>query len=470
MTHHFEPWEPGVRLADKWTDIFREDPAVHVSIMLSVAAACFQGFLKDHIGGPLPYALADGFFLLAFMWWFATRALSREPLLVTPRGSMQTTLLLITLLPALYLAVPGTPLLIQLAGLRAWSLFPLACIMALSVIRNSAQARAHVAVVLGLCLVTAIYGIIQYRLGPGSPLAGGAFSTERHGSTVFYFVQGQASQFRAFSTFTFPAPFAGMMVFGMILAAGGALNQFRPFKHRIALAMLIPILFIAMTLSGTRAALIELVLGLMVVAFLRGFSVMQVLLAIPLTLALHFAVVLTSGHAVSRFGSIFTQEGALWTYVAQPMVVAWRIMGQHPFGVGLGRTGVGVPFLITSHMPVGYFIFSDGDIGRAAVDMGALGLLVLAFVIFGLLPLTLKAARMLVGHEEEGVGVGAGALVLSGGVIILIGSPLSAAPHGIIWWFFLGVVIKLALLRSRADAEEPTEEAAQDEEPVAGSG
>ena len=68
--------------------------------------------------------------------------------------------------------------------------------------------------------------------------------------------------------------------------------------------------------------------------------------------------------------------------------------------------------------------------------------------------LTLRAARLLVGSDEEGLAIGAGALVLSGGVIILVGSPLSTAPHGIIWWFYLGALIKLALLRSRAEAAE----------------
>ena len=113
MTSHFVPWDPGVRLANKWTDVFRADPAVHFGIIGSIAAACFQGWLKDRIGGVLPYALSDGFFVFAFMWWLATRAFRRDALLVTPRGPMQITLLLVTLLPAMYLAVPGTPFFIQ---------------------------------------------------------------------------------------------------------------------------------------------------------------------------------------------------------------------------------------------------------------------------------------------------------------------------------------------------------------------
>src|SRR5579859_1448653 len=176
MSYDFEPWDPGVHLADRWTDVFRQDFPVHFGIMASIATGCFQGWLKDHLGGILPYALSDGFFVFAFMWWLATRAFRRDALLVTPRGPMQITLLLVTLLPATYLALPGTPLIIEAAGLRAWSLFPLACIMALTVTLNAAQIRVYVAVILTLCVITAVYGILQYQGGPGGPLAGGALA------------------------------------------------------------------------------------------------------------------------------------------------------------------------------------------------------------------------------------------------------------------------------------------------------
>jgi hypothetical protein len=453
-----EAMVPGRRhLRDHWTDIFRADFPIHFGIMGSIATACFQGWLKDRVGGPLPYALSDGCFLFAFVWWFGTRAFRRDAMLITPRGAMLTTLLLVTLVPALYVAVPGTPLVVQLAGLRAWSLYPIGCIMALSIVRNAGQVRAYVGLILLLCVITAVYGILQYRAGPESALAGGAFAAERHGASVYYAVQGQESQFRAFSTFTFPAPFAGMMVYGMILAAGSALNSYRRLRQRVAYAALIPLLFVAMTVSGTRAALVTLALGLGVVGLLRGFKLAQVLVAIPIMAAFHLGTLITSGRAAVRFGTIFNQESHLWLYVLQPVVTAWRTLLEHPVGLGLGRTGVGVPFAIVSRMPPHYFIFSDGDIGRAAVDMGALGLVVLAFIVLGLLPLAFKATRMLLGTDEEEIGLGIGALVLSGGVIILIGSPLSSAPHGIIWWFFLGALVRLAMLRSQADAEEGEE-------------
>jgi hypothetical protein len=41
-------------------------------------------------------------------------------------------LLTIVLVPFLYVLVPGTPMLIKLAGLRGWSLFPVAALIGLT--------------------------------------------------------------------------------------------------------------------------------------------------------------------------------------------------------------------------------------------------------------------------------------------------------------------------------------------------
>jgi cell division protein FtsW (lipid II flippase) len=99
-------------------------------------------------------------------------------------------------------------------------------------------------------------------------------------------------------------------------------------------------------------------------------------------------------------------------------------------------------------MPYNYFVFSDGDIGRAAVELGLMGLIVLAFVIFGLLPRLARVARRFAHGLESDLALGIGALVLSSGVVILIGSPLSTTPHAIIWWFLFGALIRLWIQRA----------------------
>ena len=60
--------------------------------------------------------------------------------------------------------------------------------------------------------------------------------------------------------------------------------------------------------------------------------------------------------------------------------------------------------------------------------------------------------RHLVGSQAEDVGLGCGALIISTGVLLLIGSPLSSVPHATIWWFLLGALLKLSMLRSEDEA------------------
>ena len=60
--------------------------------------------------------------------------------------------------------------------------------------------------------------------------------------------------------------------------------------------------------------------------------------------------------------------------------------------------------------------------------------------------LVARATRALVGTPSEDLALGLGALVLAFGVMVLIGSPLSAVPHATIWWFVLGALLKLTVL------------------------
>lgn len=443
--------EPPVRDApapgppDRWTDVLRYDGAVHALLMASITAATFQGYLKDRIAGPLPYVLADLCLAGAAVLWFGGMALRRAPL-VGPGRAVPLMLLLIVV-PALYLLHPGAPLVIELAGLRAWSLFPLAGLIALTTIRTRGQVRAYVGLILALCVVTAIYGIVQYRAGPQAALEVSELANIRHGASVFYEIMGSSrSEFRAFSTFTFPAPFAGMMVFGILLATGIATSRAVSRGRRVLAACLIPLFFAGMTVSGTRAAVLILGLGLLVLGWQRGLSLGQLAL-IPLFLvAVHLGTVLTAGAIVSRWQTVALQEGLLWTYVWAPLTVAGRAIAEQPLGFGLGRSGVGVPFQIFRSMPAGFFRGSDGDVGRAGVELGVVGLLLLAVLVIGLLPYAAHAARALRGTASDAAALGMGALIVSTGLVLLIGSPLTSAPHGTIWWFFLGALLKLALL------------------------
>ena len=461
-----------VRLENRWTDIFRADSFVHVALMGSIVASTFQGYLKDRIGGPLPYALADAFFMTAAALWFGSLVIRHEPL--RGPGAVPIRLLAIALVPTIYLLYPGAPLLIELAGLRSWVEFPVGCLIALTIIRSPGQARAYVGLILVLCLITGLYGIQQFRSGPEAALNIGNLAQARHGSTTFYFIPGSGrTGFRAFSTFTFPAPFGMMMVFGILLAMGIVAARTQRKGARITAGLLVPVMFLAMTVSGTRAALLILIGGLGILAFLRRLSVVQIMVVPLLGLVFHLASVITSGGAFERFQTLLLEEGLFWRYVAAPITIAGRALMEHPFGLGLGRSGVGVPFQMYLAQPKGFFVGSDGDVGRAAVEMGIVGLVLLGVIIIGLLPYTRRAATELVGTESEDLALGIVPLLIATGLGVMIGSPFASAPHGIMWWVLLGAVIKLAMIaeedRRNAAAVEAAD-AADEAPPPPGPG
>ena len=448
-----EPYYGASGMQDRWTDILRADTLVHLCLLGAIAGGCFQGWLKDRFAGPLPYALSDGLFMLAFLLWFASIVVFRRPMFVTPRASKTDVMLVfIIALPFLYVPIFPAPLAVIFAGLRAWVAFPVAALIGLSITKSAGQVRAYIGLILVLCVITAVYGIIQYRAGPDVALGTG-LGQMRHGVTLIYLTQSGQQAFRAFSTFTFPAPFAAWMVSGILMAAGIVASRRYPTHWRIAALALTPLFFVAMTLSGTRAALLTLLLGLLVIGWLRGSAGPQLVLVALLLFAMHLAVVLSAGSVLDRFTSIVLQEGLLWRYLTLPIQTGFASLQQHLFGVGLGRTGVGVPLAVTVSMGPRYFVFADGDTGRAAVEMGLLGLSWLGVVVFGLLPRAYRAVRAIAATPDSDLAFGIGALVLSTGAVILIGSPLSTTPHALVWWFLFGAIIKLAQLRAEAEAD-----------------
>ena len=432
-----------VQLEDRWTDVFRRDTIVHLGIMGSIVAGTFQGYLKDRIAGPLPYALAELFFIAAFVVWFGGLAIRKTP--IRGPGIVPMAVLIAVIVPILYLIHPGAPLTVELAGLRAWAEFPIACLMALTVIRSRGQVRAYVGLILILCVITAIYGIYQYWTGPNVLVSAGGLALERHGSSVFYRTGGE-TDFRAFSTFTFPAPFANMMVFGILLGMGAVLSDAWSRRTRMLIGLLLPLFFLGITVSGTRAALVILLLGLGVIGWYRGLGA-RVLLVLPLLLiAVYAGALLTQGKSFVRWQSLLLQEGLLWTYVWAPITIAARTLAEFPFGMGLGRSGVGVPYMIFRSYPSGYFRGSDGDIGRAAVEMGIFGVILLLIIVVALLPHAASAAKRLRSTQAQDLGLGIGAVVIATGALVIIGSPLSSVPHATIWWFLLGALLKVRMM------------------------
>ena len=74
--------------------------------MASITLGVFQGYLKDRIAGPIPYALAEAAFVAALFWWFASLTLRGGT--IRGPGHVPALLLVMIVVPALYLKIaPG---------------------------------------------------------------------------------------------------------------------------------------------------------------------------------------------------------------------------------------------------------------------------------------------------------------------------------------------------------------------------
>jgi hypothetical protein len=80
--------------------------------------------------------------------------------------------------------------------------------------------------------------------------------------------------------------------------------------------------------------------------------------------------------------------------------------------------------------------------------MGLIGIAVLFLVLMGLLPYVTRAARALMGTDTEDLSLGIAPLLLATGLGVLVGSPIASAPHGIMWWFLAGTLLKLFMIRA----------------------
>ncbi|MFQ6047475.1 MAG: hypothetical protein ACE5PT_14145, partial [Gemmatimonadales bacterium] len=144
---------------------------------------------------------------------------------------------------------------------------------------------------------------------------------------------------------------------------------------------------------------------------------------------------------------VLAEEGLIWSRVYAPIYVGVTSLAEQPFGLGLGRSAVGVPFFMVRSYPEGFFRGADGEVGRAAVELGVFGIALLAIIAVGLIPYAARATRALRNTEAQDVALGTAALIVPTAILFLVGTPISSVPQATIWWFMLGGLLKLWMLR-----------------------
>lgn len=187
-----------------------------------------------------------------------------------------------------------------------------------------------------------------------------------------FFINGH---WRKFSIFSDPVAFAYNMVAAGVFCVGMLFSHLKLFK-KIVLGIMALTFFMAMLFSGTRGAyvLIPASLILLIIMNLNKNMIVFSLVAGSLMGALIFMP--SSSPSIQRFQSAFRpSEDASFNVRAENQKRIQPFIQTHPFGGGLGSTGVwGARFSPNSFL--GSFPPDSGYV-RVAVESGSIGLILI---------------------------------------------------------------------------------------------
>ncbi|MCX7752083.1 MAG: O-antigen ligase family protein [Blastocatellia bacterium] len=429
----------------EWAILWRHEKLIHLSLVGAILIGFVLAPIKDRYPSPASYFLFDILFALALFFWATTRVRRGRGLL--PATPVTKILLIFFALCAMYALFPGIPLPIGLAAFRGWCFFSLAYLLGYDITRSGRHVRAYLLIVILLSVLAGLYGIYQYVAGIESAIPDDELAAERHRFATYVTPTGEV-EFRIFSTFVSAGAFGSMMAYASALALILSLDREITPSVRFFLRLGIVPMMTSLVLTGTRAALVMVLIGLVLLWWHRRSVRVYLVAMVLLSLGMRVGIDLTEGRAAERFASL-ADVGLILGRVSNPLHAGFQALLDAPWGHGLGRTGHGVPFFMGRWYPTFHPIFADGDFGRILVEMGVIGLVMLALLLGTALRSAWRALQRLKGtpDEEIALAIVCGAFMVSAGT--LVGSPLLSIPHGMLWWFFLGAVLKLADLERR---------------------
>lgn len=460
MTHteSVRPLPAGAQQAgtflSRLVQLFAHNHLGNLFFILAIVIGFFHGWLKLRYRTGLTTFAFD---IPLFLGLIATLAKvpQMDPWIPNSRVGMALKAFLATCL--LYLIMPfGVPLLVGLSALRAWCFIPLSFVLGYHLVRSVRQVEVYFWIIIILAAITAVYGMRQTEAEIRAKMAEDAEYAARFFNTFYSNSKGE-SQLRVFSTFVTAAAFGGTMAYTVMFAISRFSVVGNSWKERIILLALAAPMAYGIVLSGSRTSMFMMATGLMFTAWYRR-SLLQYIV-VPALVLLAFKLSQESaggGSSLERFGVLTDPQSFIGrvSIVVLPMLYS---MATLPFGGGLGRSGHGIPGVLTHLLQEFDWRPVDGDLGRLGVDMGIIGIVVFSWLLIAGVMDAFRNMKELRDTPLAIVGVPAGAMFMIAVGIMPTGSPFLAIPNGALLWFFLGALDRLTLEYRRLESLAPDE-------------
>jgi hypothetical protein len=426
---------------EKIITILKSDRLINSIVLAAIVVGFFHGWLKLRFPNPATTFIFDGLLAVALALVYLKRRAPGTPFFLRTR--VAKALGAFYILCFLYLFVPGgPPLLVAIAAMRGWCFASLMYLLGYHLTQSVTQIKGYFYVLALLGVITALYGIRQSPQEIQQRSIQDAHFAERY-KGIYYATSTGKLELRRFSTFVSSGVFGSVMAFVSVFAIVLITDKSEKKLERVLLMLALLPMCYALVLSGARAALVMLVAGFATIAWFRRRFQTFVLLPAVLILALNYGIEQTSGGAGERYGTLLDKQTVLMRMVI-PTLIGWESLKENPVGYGLGKSGYSVPFFLSGRTGYRDYRAADGDLGCLMIEMGVIGLVLFAAVLWAALKTVYDVLVKLRDTPVATVALASAACIVIAVMIFPIGSPFLGIPTGALTWFFLGTLQKLA--------------------------
>ena len=259
----------------------------------------------------------------------------------------------------------GPSFIVSLAALRGWCFAPLTAIVGYYVFTSVSSLRALAWFLACLVVIVVTYGINQDMQEFLEAVKVDPFLAQRYYNT-FYWTEELGTQMRKFSTFVSAAGYGVTLAYCSIIIFALLVEQSESPIERACGILVTCYSIFGMFQTGSRTAFLSVILGVAIVVILKKRSRLAITFMALLVIGAYFAQVESEGAALHRY-SEGLKANTILTRNQIPLKLWLQAIVGNPLGYGLGKSGHGVPFFLSSRYSSEDFIPVDGDGGRLMV-------------------------------------------------------------------------------------------------------